>query len=151
MEPKGNEGGLLSALLSIAQAITNLRVQPVPVWSKVTTAETTTSTAAVNLATVGPEVSVTVGISGAVEVSLAVRVNNSGANYSEMAVAVSGATTRAVVGSEAISWNGTAVLRAGRTYVIDGLTPGVNVFTAKYYVSAGTGTFGDRYLTVTPI
>lgn len=151
--PAMSDNQALSLLLdAIARAIAGLRVMPIPQYAKITTAETTTSGAAADLATVGPFVqNVTVGVSGAVIVSLSARISNSGANYSETAVEVSGATTRAVQGSEAITLNGANVMRFGRTYVIDGLTPGLNHFKMKYYVSAGTGTFGDRYLVITPI
>jgi hypothetical protein len=37
---------------------------------------------------------------------------------------------------------------ASRQAYITGLTPGANVFTAKYAVQANTGTWADRNITV---
>ena len=69
---------------------------------------------------------------------------------------ISGATVRAAVDTTSLSLtNGgnTAhpVHQASATYFVTGLTAGSNVFTAKYDVSAGTGTFANRTIVVVPL
>ena len=41
--------------------------------------------------------------------------------------------------------------RLGATFLVSSLTAGSNVFTAKYKVDAGTGTFADRKILGTPL
>jgi hypothetical protein len=137
-------------------------------------AETTTTTASwVDLATPGPEVTLTVGASGRVLVTIgagmsyeAVRgfgVQTAGAR---MSFAVSGANTVAASAERAlfgqIKYNSlqtpnfdttlSAVLDASKTVLLSGLAPGSTTFTAKYRaVSSGTASFEDRQIAVTAI
>jgi hypothetical protein len=120
--------------------------------AKVATSQTTTSTSFVDLATVGPAVTVTVGASGEVELRLASRMANSTANADcYVGVAISGAST--VAATSLLIGGGAAgkLLRFGAATIITGLTPGATTFTMKYAVSAGTGTFETRELIVAAV
>jgi hypothetical protein len=124
----------------------------------VSTKETTTSTTAADLATVGPTCTVQVGLSGAVSIS----------SYAQ-----GGPTAPGAGGASAFTWiyytgptSGTVLAAAmtddgsnanlvplGRTQLISGLTPeGTYTFKLQYSVSAGnTASFQDRNLYVQPI
>lgn len=118
----------------------------------VSTSQTTTSASYVDLATVGPSVTVTTGTIAVVELSAA--FNSSSVNAQcFIAVAVSGATTRAASDTEALylaSFAASVFQRAGVSVTLTGLTAGSNIFTLRYRVSAGTGTFADRRISVRP-
>lgn len=118
--------------------------------ASVATEETTTSTTYVDLATVGPAVTVTVGVSGIAIVTLYAALKNSDATgTSFMDVGLSGANTRAAVDVTALGPVGTAYQRLGLSIVLTGLTPGATTFTAKYRTSgAATGTFSARRIGV---
>jgi hypothetical protein len=122
----------------------------------VAASETTTGTAYGDLATVGPAVTVTVGASGRALVTLSGDLSNDTVNmFSLLNYAVSGATTVAAADTNQRLVLLAAVagqqIGASRTFVVTGLTAGSNTFTMKYRVSAGTGTFIRRQITVTPI
>lgn len=117
--------------------------------NSVATAQSTASAAYVDLGTVGPTVTIDTGT--AAKVSLAAGIFNSGANATYMGFAVSGATTRAAADSETVQNAATTGTRTGITVYVTGLTPGVNVFTAKYRVVAGTGSYYDRNIIVEPV
>ncbi len=105
-------------------------------------------------ATMGPSVTVTTGPMALVIISG--RFSNSTAGLANMAYDVSGATSLAaaddrgvgiVLDADPAITAGNSVLHSGGT----SLTPGVNTFTAKYRVSAGTGTFSLRRIAVLPL
>ena len=130
----------------------NSIVERIPGTSFVTTAETTTSTSFSDLATAGPAVTVTTGTSALVTVSCNI-LNNTGGAIGFMGYAISGATTVAADQSIALGFESSAAgdqLYASWSHLKSGLTAGSNVFTAKYSVTAGTGTFRYRYITVIP-
>ncbi len=80
---------------------------------------------------------------------LSAQVNNSGANACFMSVAVSGATTIAASYDNVLLYTtGTAGAHVSSMGFFTTLTPGTNVFTAKY---AGTGTWLRRKLAVIPL
>lgn len=113
----------------------------------VATSEATASTSYTALATPGPAVSVVTG--GQALVSLYAAVVNSTTGLSLMSFAVSGATTITAADNTAIGGaTGSTGMRVGGSFIVTGLTPGTNTFTAQYKVSAGTGTFVDRKLLV---
>lgn len=118
----------------------------------VATSQTTASTSFTDLATSGPAVTVTTGTQAMVFV--AAQMSNATANaFSNMSFAVSGATTSAAAigrAIEHIDTGGTAGQQISRTgaWTYIALTAGSNTFTAKYSVSAGTGTFVNRHLIV---
>lgn len=119
--------------------------------ASVLTSETTTSTSFTNLATVGPEVTVTTGPYALVVVHGS--CENTGAGASRMAYEVSGATSIAAADNRGIAAFGVAgagALASGVALHTD-LTPGSNTFTAKYRVASGTGTFVSRRIVVFPL
>lgn len=118
--------------------------------STVATSQTTTSTAFTDLTTSGPAVTVTVPTSGAVLVTVTGRLFNSAANFTIMGFALSGANTVAGTDTRSLLVFGTNAVQASATYLVTGLTAGSTTFTAKYRVSAGTGTFSDRSILVRP-
>lgn len=122
--------------------------------SSAATANTGTTTSTTFTATLSgspgtnPAVTVTTGTIAIIDI--ATSLNNSGANGTYLAVAVSGATTRAASNDEAILVVGTTEMRFGVRIVMTGLTAGANTFTLQYRVDAGTGTFRRRALSVHP-
>jgi hypothetical protein len=124
-----------------------------PQAALVATQETTTSAAYVNLATVGPAVTLETGARALVTVSaLSANAGSGGEQASYMAPAVSGATTRAANDDQALRTTQSAnagTLQASFQTLMTGLTPGVNTFTAQYKTTSGsTGSFARRNLTV---
>jgi hypothetical protein len=122
----------------------------------VATSEGTSSSAYTDLATVGPAVSVTIGVSGRALVLHGAEPGLSDLDSPFVSYAISGATTRAA--SDA--WNVGAYIstpgigmRAGvaRASIQTGLTPGVNTFTLKYRDVGGQSvTFTNRWIVVQP-
>ena len=111
----------------------------------VTTQETTTSTSFTDLATTGPAVTLTTG-----DFALtfpASRAFNSASGVSYASVDITGATTSAATDGRGINKQGTDDIRAASVQLL-ATTPGSNVFTMKYRVSSGTGTFQSRRLCV---
>lgn len=117
--------------------------------------ETTTSTAYADLATVGPDISVTIGASGKALLILgALLQNNTAAAHSFMGFAVSGTSTVVATDNQCLRYqsdDANSAFQGSYVHLVTGLTPGVNTFTAKYRVSAGTGTFNRRSLYVLPL
>ena len=124
---------------------------PANAGATVATAETTTSTSYTDLATSGPEVTVTTGTKALVIYTSEISNNTSNA-YSNMSYAVSGATTIAALDTQSLFIRQTSSttgqpFRASATSVVT-LTAGSNTFTAKYRVNSGTATFQDRSIFV---
>ncbi len=115
--------------------------------------ETTTTVGTfVDLATVGPQVTVTTSTKAFLFMYCHSFNSSGGVNRSFMAYAVSGATTIAAGNATAIDVNQTGGQRFALGQLVTGLNAGSNVFTAKYTVSgASTGTWSDRRLAVLPI
>lgn len=117
----------------------------------------TTSTTYADLnapAAVGPQVSLVTGTQALVFYHA--QCLNTGAGSARATVEVSGATTIAGADNRSVATFGIADngLGAGTTVFYTGalaLTAGLNVFTMKYRVSSGTGTFDDRRLIVMPL
>lgn len=123
----------------------------IPSSAIVATSETSVSVAYADIATVGPTVSKLTGTNALVIVSCFL-FNSGAGNVSSMSFTVSGATTLSAVDAQALQLHSTIANGQGsysRAYHLTGLTAGVNVFTAKYKVNAGTGTFSARQLIVT--
>jgi hypothetical protein len=121
-----------------------------PVTVSVETSQTTTSNPFTDLATVGPSVSMQTGTKAVAWVHSEI-FNNTGGQYSTISVAVSGATTIAASTGVNLGPLNTGTIPidvAGMMMFAGTLTAGVNVFTCKYSVNSGTGTFGRRRLTV---
>ena len=124
------------------------------VADKIDTSQTVTSTSYVDMATVGPTVTLTTGTSVLVNVGAFLIAN--AANNAYMGFTVSGASTLAASDNNSLQWSNASVttnfaLRATRQVLVTGLTPGVNTFTSKYRVTGGTGTIADRTISVQPI
>lgn len=118
--------------------------------------ETTTSAVFVDLATPGPTVTVQVGPSGRalVIISAGMSVPDKGG---AMGFEVTGASHLPAALSRSLALGSSdpdphASVGAffSRVVQVDGLTPGVNVFTAKYVQTSGTSAVGwqDRTITV---
>lgn len=117
----------------------------------VLTSETTTGTTFTDLTTPGPAVTVDTGPSALVIVHGS--MENTGTGSSRMGYDVSGATTIAAADNRGVGVFGVAgvgAIHSGVAWHTD-LTPGSNTFTAKYRVSAGTGTFLSRRIVVVPM
>ncbi len=128
------------------------------VWACVTevsafTAEsgTTTSASYTPTTTLGTNPSVTLVTGTTVVLSYNALLSNTGANNTWLAIAVSGATTRAANDLECLVMGTVSGLTLGRTLVLGGLTAGTNTFTMNYKVTAGTGSFAWRSLTAKAI
>lgn len=114
--------------------------------------ETTATTTYGALATTGPSVTVTSGARALLMLSCG-GYNSTVGGTGYMSIDVTGATTIAVAdvkGYRVTSSTSGAVTQATYVYYETGLTPGSNVFTAKYRAVSGTQGFTDRRLTVFP-
>lgn len=116
--------------------------------AEVLTSQTTTSTSYTDLATAGPAVTLTTGTKALVIVQ---SNQSSTAGSALMAFAVSGASTIAASDDYHAQNASTNALSACALISLTGLTAGSNTFTAKYRVSAGTGTYKNRRIAVIPI
>lgn len=137
----------------IVTAGVNSLVERVPAVNEIVTSETTASTSNTDLASVGPSVTVTTGTSALVAWSVEM-ANNTNGSSSMADFAVTGATSRVATDNTALkvtSGPAGAFDRQGTFELITGLTSGSNIFTLKYWVSTGTGTFQRRRLTVIPL
>lgn len=121
------------------------------VTANVLTAESTTSIVFTDLATAGPVVNATIGPSGRAVVIVSARMLANGCG-AYMSFDISGATTQAASTSAMLSLESVTAQSNGsvsRALLVEGLTPGVNTFTAKYQSDSGpTVWFSLRNLTV---
>lgn len=115
----------------------------------VATGETTASTSYTDLTTVTDTVTVNVGANGLLFVTISCLLQNSGANFSGMSFALSGANTVAATNENSFTFN--ATIRGGMSVLLTGLTAGSTVVKAKYEVTAGTGTFSNRKISAIPL
>jgi hypothetical protein len=131
--------------------VSNLEALGGAAAGEVLASQTTASVTYVDLATSGPAVSVDTGTTAVALIQAQVGLSTAGAIL--MAVAVSGATTRAAADDNALyvadAYNNQSALAA--LLYFSGLTPGTNIFTVKYRVTAGTATFIRRRILVIPI
>lgn len=121
----------------------------------VATSQTTASTSYVDLGTVGPAVTVTIGANGLALATVYALTSNDTINSANiMSFAVSGATTVAAADNFAFIMRAHTAAQssaASATFLVTGLTAGSNTFTAKYDVNAGTGTWLNRRISVIPL
>lgn len=139
-----------ASLTILGNDIVDLDARTQAVTAAVAASETTTSTSFVDLATVGPQVSIVTGTAAMVSVT-AEMMNSTGQII--ISFAVSGASTVAAgtLQGPYLPPNAASVYTAaGMLFLVTGLTAGTNIFTAKYRVAAGTGNFSSRRLTVWP-
>lgn len=133
----------------------NSIAERIPTDAMIATQEGTTSTTFVDLATVGPSVSVVTGSQALVFLycdSFSATVDTPAA----MSYAVSGATTIAVATDSQMSVSNGSTSKEARLsagWLQKSLNPGTNVFTAKYKNDAASGTvnFKDRRMAVIPL
>jgi hypothetical protein len=113
--------------------------------------DTTTSTSYGDLDTTsGPSLTVTTGNCALVIISAS--LSNSANVSARMAYEVSGASSLAAADNRGIATFGVAGVGivASNTIFHNDLTAGSNIFTARYRVAGGTGSFTSRRITVLP-
>lgn len=122
-----------------------------PDFNTVATAQTTTSTSYVDLATVGPSIAnVTVGTRGLLFYGCQLSNDTSGQTS---IMAPTGATLVSASDSQGLSLKAAAAnqsMQASYTLFLGGMTPGTYTFTPKYRVTGGTGSFQDRRMQIVP-
>jgi hypothetical protein len=120
--------------------------------NSVATSQTTASTSYVDLATVGPAVTLVTGTKALVIITASLS-NAAIAGASVIAYAVSGATTIAATDNSTLFFTSGTAGQAESVSCVQpvALTPGSNTFTLKYRVTASTGTFSLRSLVVIPL
>ncbi|HSL51991.1 MAG TPA: hypothetical protein VK878_23215 [Candidatus Deferrimicrobiaceae bacterium] len=130
------------APLGEAQSATNL------------TAGTTTSTSYTDTLTSSTTVTLnfTAPPSGSVAIIIRASMVNSAGNYTAAAFRLSGATTRVSSDSDQIFTHGTDENTDESTTIVTGLTAGGSyTATMQHKVTAGTGTYNFRRITMRPI
>lgn len=137
-----------------ATSATNQVSERIPGQAGIFTAESTTTTSYTDLTTLGPQTTVTTGIAALVFIYCFISNNTAGVT-SWMSFDVSGASTVAAADIRAISFRPPVVtnptdMRVSAAFYIDTLTPGSNIFTAKYRASSGTANFDSRRILVLP-
>jgi hypothetical protein len=117
-----------------------LTAKPVVLSNRVLTNQSTTSTTATDLATVGPSVTVTVPASGVVKLTISASMTITVfAGNAIMFWSASGANTIAVNNQVlAIGGATNTTAQMANTFLITGLTPGSTTFVAKYSTTSGT-------------
>lgn len=140
-----------ASLTILGNDIVDLDARTRPASAGVATSQTTTSTSYTDLATVGPAVTLLTGTAALVIVTAEVDTTGA-AVVPRMGFAISGASTVAATDTWGIKVDAgaAALIQTSFAVLVTGLTPGTNIFTAKYRVGSGTGTFLNRGLTVWP-
>lgn len=116
-----------------------------PLFAEVTTAQTTTSTSYVSLTTTGP--AVTAPLAGDYQIEHGCGGFNSGANASLMSFAI-GAS--AASDARSLRVDGTSEHSAARKSRYTSVSASDSI-DAKYRVTAGTGTFENRWISILPV
>jgi hypothetical protein len=116
----------------------------------VATSETTTSATYTDLATGGPAVTLTVGSSGKVEVTVSAHIDPGTSNtHASMDFALSVGNTRAASDTTALINYNPLIIRASAATLLTGLSAGSTTFTAKYKSDGGaTQAFAYRSISV---
>lgn len=133
----------------------NRLVQRVSGVASSDTAETTDSTSYADLeADPGPSLTLLTG--SHVLVNIFGSGRTTGGTASWISFEISGASSQEAADTYAVQLHVTSTggdqWRAGATFGLDTLTPGLNTFTMKYRVStSGTGTFSSRKISVIPL
>lgn len=118
----------------------------------VSTPESRSDTSYGDLATPGPSVEVVTGERAVVFIGA--NMTGTSGSLGLMSFEVSGASTQAASDDTAVNGIADSIHRNAMFYIVEGLTPGLNIFTAKYRRSAsGTGnaTFARRNIFVVPL
>jgi len=123
----------------------------------VATNESTTSASFTNLATVGPAVTVAVGVNGLLLVGIyALEDSGTADTRPSMGFELSGANAAVATDNRSLvmeASTGGAEVRHGAVFLLTGLTAGSTTLTAKYKRKAGAGTalFEDRRIWAIPL
>lgn len=132
---------------ALAAVVLGLSAATVP------TPESRSDTSYGDLATPGPSVEVVTGERAVVFIGAAMTGTSGSSGL--MSFEVSGASTQAASDDTAVNAIVDATnFRNTMVYIVEGLTPGLNIFTAKYRRSAsgtGTATFARRQIFVVPL
>lgn len=108
-----------------------------------------------DLATVGPAVTVTIGVNGLALINIVSGHYNSVANNRDyVGFAISGASTQAAADIwSASGWCNVANfgVSVSGTFLVTGLAAGSTTFTLKYRTNANQGNFYDRRISVVPL
>ncbi len=132
----------------------NAIVQRTPATAIVATGETRATNTYGDLATVGPSVSIATGQRAFVWISASIQGVTNANIEGYMSYAVSGATSHAETDNRAIVYRAVNINQAARlgTGILHtNMTPGTNVFTAKYKASGTSASFVDRRISVLPL
>lgn len=122
----------------------------------IATSQGTNSAAYVDLATVGPSVTITVPQSGRVVVDISADMATTAITNQTgfMGIALSGANTIAAADTRCArgTWAGNAGLGGtlSNRFLFEGLTPGTTTFKAMFKSSSGTVNFANRNIIVDP-
>jgi hypothetical protein len=144
-------GGIIGNNLA-AGSVGPTKLALLPQTSSTAAAESTAVQTYTDLTTVGPAVTATIGANGCALVTVSsLHFNTTAGADNYHSFAVSGASTQAATDARATSNNGTAGVTASTTTLVTGLTAGSNTFTSKYRVSANTGTWINRTISVVPL
>lgn len=116
----------------------------------ISTSESTTSLSYVDLATIGPAVTVTTSVQALVFMNVNIRHSTGLAAW--MSYAISGATSDPPQDNRALMLQNTLGQQLGCVILHTAITPGLNTFTAKYRVTTSGTTFAaNRRLSVLPL
>lgn len=119
-----------------------LRANPTRSTEDVTTSETTTSTSYTDLATVGPDPTLSPGRATDQIILFGARLgNNNAATYSLMSVAIAGAAAADVDAIESISGNNN---QKQSGHILPTSVADASTHTAKYRVTGNTGAYSNR-------
>jgi hypothetical protein len=135
-----------------ASSGTNVIAERIPTIGIISTAEVTAATSYANMTTVGPDATVTMGVSALVATS-AILTNDSAGSNSYASYQISGANTVAASDAAGVgqaSSGAGRILSASKVRLHTGLVAGSNTFRMMYRVSGGNGTFQNREITVLP-
>lgn len=131
----------------------NAVTERVPSVGFVVTSQTTTNTSFVDLATVGPTVTVTTGIKCMVTFGCLIS-NSSVGQGGRMGIDLSGASTQVAADANSIlaeSGNANDGYKLTWSTIFNPLTPGSNVWKAKYRCAgSGTAAFAERVVAIVP-
>jgi len=121
--------------------------------ANVATSQTTSSTSYTDLSTTGPTITSTID-TRALLLWSAQMSNDTAGGVCSMSYAITGSSSQSAADSRSIRFESNAsgdLIRTAGVDLVFGLSAGSNTFTAKYRVTAGTGTFVNRQLILLPL
>lgn len=120
-----------------------------PLWSEITTAETSASTSYTNLSTTGPSITAAVGMIAAIELGAALGLFSGTNQTVRMSYSNDGSTPTdadAVLASLPASTSASSPMRPRQTVTI----AATKALVAKYKTSGGTGIWSNRWMRLWP-